>query len=105
MTLSREIRRLENNWNNGQFPKHLEFLELTNLRGWTGQRIEFKFPIVAIVGENGMGKSTIIQAAAALTAMTLPDHHDWNKSVADNIICGGFELWRAMCRTWVQEIY
>jgi len=66
MTLSREIRRLENNWNNGQFPKHLEFLELTNLRGWTGQRIEFKFPIVAIVGENGMGKSTIIQAAAAL---------------------------------------
>lgn len=66
MTLSREIRRLENNWNNGHFPKHLEFLELTNLRGWTGQRIEFKFPIVAIVGENGMGKSTIIQAAAAL---------------------------------------
>lgn len=66
MALSREIRRLENNWNNGQFPKHLEFLELTNLRGWTGQRIEFKFPIVAIVGENGMGKSTIIQAAAAL---------------------------------------
>lgn len=66
MILSREIRRLENNWNNGQFPKHLEYLELTNLRGWTSQRIEFKFPIVAIVGENGMGKSTIIQAAAAV---------------------------------------
>lgn len=66
MLLSREIRRLENNWNNGQFPKHIEYLELTNLRGWTGQRIEFKFPIVAIVGENGMGKSTIIQAAAAV---------------------------------------
>ena len=66
MALSREIRRLENNWNNGQFPKHLEFLELTNLRGWSGQRIEFKFPIVAIVGENGMGKSTIIQGAAAI---------------------------------------
>lgn len=66
MLLSREIRRLENNWNNGQFPKHLEYLELTNLRGWTGQRIEFKFPIVAIVGENGMGKSTIIQSAAAI---------------------------------------
>jgi predicted ATPase len=66
MTLSREVRRLENNWNNGQFPKHLEFLELTNLRGWAGQRIEFKFPIVAIVGENGMGKSTIIQGAASL---------------------------------------
>lgn len=66
MSLSAQIRRLENNWNNGQFPKHLEYLELTNLRGWAGQRIEFKFPIVAIVGENGMGKSTIIQSAAAI---------------------------------------
>lgn len=66
MTLSKEVRRLENNWNNGQFPKHLEYLELTNLRGWNGQRVEFKFPIVAIVGENGMGKSTIIQSAASI---------------------------------------
>ncbi len=66
MVFSREVRRLENNWNNGQFPKHLEYLELYNLRGWMGQRIEFKFPIVAIVGENGMGKSTVIQAAAAI---------------------------------------
>lgn len=66
MPLSQEVRKLENIWNNGQFPKHLEYLELTNLRGWTGQRVEFKFPIVAIVGENGMGKSTIIQSAAAV---------------------------------------
>lgn len=74
MALSKEIRRLENNWNNGQFPKHLEYLELTNLRGWTGQRIEFKFPIVAIVGENGMGKSTIIQSAAAIYKPSLGDN-------------------------------
>lgn len=66
MALSREIRRLENNWNAAHFPKHLEYLELTNIRGWTGQRIEFRFPIVAVVGENGMGKSSIIQAAAAI---------------------------------------
>jgi len=39
------------------------------------------------------------------TAMTLPDHHDWNKSVADNIICGGNELWRALCRSWVEHVY
>lgn len=66
MGLSREVRRLENSWNSDQFPKHLEYLELSNLRGWSGQRVEFKFPIVAIVGENGMGKSTIIQAAASV---------------------------------------
>ncbi|WP_210248296.1 AAA family ATPase, partial [Methylobacterium dankookense] len=33
---------------------------------WTGQRIDFQFPIVAIVGENGSGKSTVLQAAAAV---------------------------------------
>jgi predicted ATPase len=66
MSLSREIRKLENNWNNGQFAKHLEYLEIDNIRGWAGQRVEFKFPIVAIVGENGLGKSTILQAAAAI---------------------------------------
>src|SRR5829696_1047812 len=40
-------------------------MEISGLRGWAGHRIEFKFPIVAIVGENGSGKSTILQAAAA----------------------------------------
>jgi hypothetical protein len=38
------------------------------------------------------------------TSMTLPDHHDWNKSVADNIICGSNDLWRAMCRVWVNRV-
>src|ERR1035438_3212959 len=32
---------------------------------WIGQRVEFQFPIVALVGENGAGKSTILQAIAA----------------------------------------
>lgn len=36
------------------------------MRGWSGQRIEFSFPIVAIVGENGSGKSTLLQAAASV---------------------------------------
>ncbi len=34
------------------------------MRGWNGQRVRFNFPIVAVVGENGSGKSTILQAAA-----------------------------------------
>lgn len=60
-----EIRRLKNTWERGDFPKHLVWLEIENLRGWEGQRVEFNFPLVAIVGENGAGKSTIIQSAAA----------------------------------------
>ena len=66
MALSREMRRLEAKWStNTGWPKRLEWMELTNLRGWNGHRVEFAFPIVAIVGENGSGKSTILQAAAA----------------------------------------
>jgi predicted ATPase len=66
MALSREMRRLHSKWLTGtSWPKRLEWVELTNVRGWSGHRIEFQFPIVAIVGENGSGKSTILQAAAA----------------------------------------
>lgn len=66
MSASREMRRLAAKWKqNSHWPKRLEWLEISGIRGWTGHRIEFKFPITAIVGENGSGKSTILQAAAA----------------------------------------
>ncbi|WP_226661678.1 ATP-dependent nuclease [Microbulbifer aggregans] len=66
MPLSRETRRLAAKWQRGDFPKHLEWIEINGVRGWTGQRVDFNFPIVAICGENGAGKSTIIQAAASI---------------------------------------
>ena len=66
MTLSREVRRLERAWQNETaWPKRLDWIEIENIRGWQGQRIRFPFPIVAICGENGSGKSTILQACAA----------------------------------------
>lgn len=66
MALSREVRRLERAWQNETaWPKRLDWVEIENIRGWEGQRIKFPFPIVAISGENGSGKSTIIQACAA----------------------------------------
>lgn len=64
--LSKEVRRLAKKWSRGDFPKHLEWIELNGLRGWSGQRIDFNFPVVAICGENGSGKSTIIQAVASI---------------------------------------
>lgn len=67
MALSKEVRLLENKWRTGQsWPKRLEWVELTGIRGWTGQRVDFGFPVVALVGENGSGKSTILQSAAAV---------------------------------------
>jgi predicted ATPase len=65
--LSQEVRLLSNRWmqNRNSWPQFLEWLEITGVRGWTGQRVDFQFPIVAIAGENGTGKSTILQAAAS----------------------------------------
>lgn len=67
LPLSQEVRRLERSWKNDTaWPKRLEWIEITGLRGWVGQRVEFPFPIVAVSGENGSGKSSIIQAAASV---------------------------------------
>lgn len=63
---SGEIRRLSSKWQTDTgWPKRLEWVEIDGLRGWTGQRFELRFPIMAVVGENGVGKSTVLQSAAA----------------------------------------
>lgn len=67
MALSTEVKRLFDKWDaNTGWPKRLEWLSIRGIRGWAGERIDFNFPLVAIVGENGAGKSTILQAAAAI---------------------------------------
>lgn len=75
MAISDEMRRLETKWATGnRWPKFLEWLEIRRIRGWAEQRLYLRFPIVAIVGENGSGKSTILQAAAC--AYQAPDGSD-----------------------------
>ena len=57
MPLSSEMRRLQASWTSGQnWPKRLEWLEIQGIRGWTNQRIDFTFPIVALVGETALAK-------------------------------------------------
>ena len=64
---SDQMRRLERKWNAGNsWPQRLEWIEVSRIRGWVGQRVPLDFPIVAIVGENGSGKSTLLQAAACV---------------------------------------
>lgn len=70
MEISSEMRLLFNKWQardtNTTWPKWLDWVEIKDLRGWKEQRIDFRFPIVAVVGENGSGKSTILQSAASV---------------------------------------
>lgn len=73
MAVSDEIRRLDRKWSGGNaWPQFLNWIEVEGIRGWTGQRVQFGFPIMAVVGENGSGKSTLLQAAACAFRNTGP---------------------------------
>ncbi len=61
-----EINTIRSQYQAGQWPQFLQMVQITGLRGWTGQSVEFRFPVVAIVGENGSGKSTLMKAAASV---------------------------------------
>lgn len=58
-----EIMRQFDHGNGTQWMKFITSIKIDNIHGWSGQEIRFKFPIVAIVGENGIGKSTFLKAA------------------------------------------
>jgi predicted ATPase len=67
MAESKEIRRLTGKWNTGTgWAKRLDWIQIDKVRGWNNERFELRYPIMAIVGENGVGKSTILQAIASL---------------------------------------
>lgn len=59
-----EVIRIQNQFQSGLWKQFLERVDITGLRGWCGQSVQFKFPVVAIVGENGSGKSTVLKVAA-----------------------------------------
>ena len=48
---------------NGEWKLFLNSIKIENIHGWAGQELVFKFPVVAIVGENGIGKSTYLKAS------------------------------------------
>jgi predicted ATPase len=73
MSDSSQMRRLTAKWQMGtSWPKRLDWIEIQNLRGWDGQRFELRYPIMAVIGENGAGKSTVLQCAASVYASDSP---------------------------------
>ena len=66
-TDSKEMRRLTGKWSTGSgWPKRLEWIQIDKVRGWNKERFDLRYPIMAIVGENGVGKSTVLQAIASV---------------------------------------
>jgi len=60
-----EINRIREQFQSGHWPQFLERVEINGLRGWNEGDVSFKFPVAAVVGENGAGKSTVLKVAAS----------------------------------------
>jgi predicted ATPase len=59
-----DIESLEEKVKKLSYDKYLPTLRLSNVRSFQSQTINFDFPVTAIIGTNGGGKSTILGAAA-----------------------------------------
>ncbi|MDR2579426.1 MAG: AAA family ATPase [Fibromonadaceae bacterium] len=68
-----EINEMRKQFSNGQWKKFVSKITIDKLRGWENQSVNFRFPICAIVGENGSGKSTILRASVCAYQNTLQD--------------------------------
>lgn len=68
LPLDPEVQLIRQKRLNDPWPKFLRSLTIEGLRGWQGQEVRFQFPVVAVAGENGTGKSTVLKAAAAAYA-------------------------------------
>ncbi|HEX6419122.1 MAG TPA: AAA family ATPase [Acidimicrobiales bacterium] len=66
------LQRLEERVRKGSYEKYLKRLTLKRLRSFTDREVTFDFPVTALVGPNGGGKSTILGAAALAYKMVPP---------------------------------
>ncbi|BCO36006.1 hypothetical protein BMW24_008660 [Mycobacterium heckeshornense] len=60
------INALENKVAKGSYKKYLSRLVLKRVRGFTDREVTFDFPVTALVGPNGGGKTTILGAAGLI---------------------------------------
>ncbi len=64
MSFSPEIGKIKSKMLSQGWPRMILSLTIDGLHGLSNKQIEFKFPVCAIVGENGTCKSTILKAMA-----------------------------------------
>jgi len=67
-----EIEGLSNKVSERKYGKYLYKMTIKKLRGMEDQPIVFDFPVTAIIGPNGGGKTTILGAAACAYKDALP---------------------------------
>jgi len=75
--LSEQVRRLN-------YSKYLRLVQLAKVRGFSGAGVSFDFPVTALVGPNGGGKSTVLGAAACAYKSIKPGLFFPKSSIGDN---------------------
>lgn len=58
------IRELLERVDNENYREYLKGVKLSKVRGFTDEIVSFDFPVTALIGPNGGGKTTILGAAA-----------------------------------------
>lgn len=66
--VNEELQRVENN----NYQQFIKKIVLRNVRGFHDESVEFRFPVTALIGTNGGGKSTILGCAALAYKNTYP---------------------------------
>ncbi len=66
------------------YNKYLRLARLNKVRGFSGAQVGFDFPVTALVGPNGGGKSTVLGAAACAYKAIKPGLFFPKSSIGDS---------------------
>jgi len=77
VALSDRVRR-------SNYATYIKSVRLNRVRGFSGAQVNFDFPVTALVGPNGGGKSTVLGAAACAYKAVKPSTFFPKSSIGDN---------------------
>lgn len=77
------VRALRDAVANGRYRSYLQKVKLTKVRSFVDEIVSFDFPVTALVGTNGGGKSTILGAAALAYKSIRPARFFPKSSIGD----------------------
>ena len=79
-----DIDSLEERVRKLSYARYLPRLRISNLRSFDNQSVSFDFPVTAVIGTNGGGKSTILAAAAIAYKSVKPGDFFPKSNIGDN---------------------
>jgi energy-coupling factor transporter ATP-binding protein EcfA2 len=78
-----QLNALADRVKKNDYKSYLKSVTLTRVRGFDGAQVAFEFPVTALIGPNGGGKSTVLGAAACAYKETKPGIFFPKSSIGD----------------------